>query len=179
MGLEAGDLFELMIIIFELSLEIKGCLGIWCSQRLKFQIPPFAVAQRKVSMTPHMLNLIPRVYASCFFSSSLGVGMEIGFFCVVLIILELALWTRPALNSQSYACSCLPSAGIKHECHHRQTLFYSGCLPGSAAHGFAKLASQHTPALGIETDTTVPNFLCGSGDENTCPRGCVTSTLLT
>ena len=30
-----------------------------------------------------------------------------------LVVLELTLWTRLALNSQKSACLCLPSTGIK------------------------------------------------------------------
>jgi hypothetical protein len=35
-----------------------------------------------------------------------------------LALLELALWTRLALNSEIFACLCLQSAGIKGVHHH-------------------------------------------------------------
>ena len=40
------------------------------------------------------------------------------FLCVVLAVLELALYTRLALNSQRSICLCLLSARIKGVCHH-------------------------------------------------------------
>ena len=50
--------------------------------------------------------------------------LETWFFCIVLTVQELALWTRLALNSQRSAWLCLPSAGIKGMCHHFLACFY-------------------------------------------------------
>ena len=43
---------------------------------------------------------------------------ETAFLCATLPVLELALKTRLALNSQRSICFCLPSAGIEGMCHH-------------------------------------------------------------
>lgn len=53
----------------------------------------------------------------CIHTNSL---FETGPLYVVLVALELTLWTKLALNSQKSACLGLPSAGIKDMHHHAQ-----------------------------------------------------------
>jgi hypothetical protein len=64
---------------------------------------------------------------SAVLSSSLW-GLETGFLCGALAVLELTLQTRLASNSQRFTCLCLSSAGIKGVCHHH--LAYPQVLKG-------------------------------------------------
>lgn len=43
---------------------------------------------------------------------------ESGFYYVVLVSLELAMYARLALNSEKSTCLCLSSVGIKDVPHH-------------------------------------------------------------
>lgn len=43
---------------------------------------------------------------------------ETGSFYIFLVVQELTVWTRLALNSQRSSCLCLLKAGIKTMCHH-------------------------------------------------------------
>ena len=54
-------------------------------------------------------------------SEDFGRQFETGFLCVTLTVLELALQTMLAMNSQRATCLCLQSAGITgthQHCHH-------------------------------------------------------------
>ena len=54
----------------------------------------------------------------CTYSVHIYEFFEITSHCITLAVLELALQTRLASNSQRYDCFCLPSAGIKGVGHH-------------------------------------------------------------
>ena len=71
-----------------------------------------ALSCRAVSLV-HVIINIENPFAS----------FETGFLCVTaVVVLELTVQTRLGLDSQSSACLCFTSAGIKGECHLRLAL---------------------------------------------------------
>jgi hypothetical protein len=70
---------------------------------------------------------------------------ETGFLCVALIVLELALQTRLASNSQNFACLCIPSTGIKGMYHHCLTVIFIFIYALNNSRNSACLASFYMP----------------------------------
>jgi hypothetical protein len=96
---------------------------------------------------------------------------ETGFLCV----LELALWTRMALNSQRSTCLCLQSAGSKGDHSAFSLLSYTTqdlSCPGVALHHSAHWHSQKR-VLDPITDGCEPP--CGCWELNSGPGRAVSA----